>query len=68
MSKVTDIWGGTIIIEVWPKVVTITSDEERHCAYGCPSENVSTTMELDDDQTRELIKKLTKALNEMEGM
>ena len=68
MSKVTDIWGDTISIDVWPKVVTITSDEERHCAYGCPSEDVSTTMELDADQAHELIKKLKKALDEMEGM
>ena len=68
MSKVTDIWGDTISIDVWPKVVTITSDEERHCAYGCPSEDVSTTMELDAGRTRKLIKKLKKALDEMEGM
>lgn len=68
MTKVMDIWGDTISIDVWPKVVTITSDEERHCAYGCPSEDVSTTMELDADQTRELITELKRALDEMEDM
>ena len=68
MSKVTDIWGDTISIDVWPEVITITSDEERHCVYGCPSGDVSTTMELDADRTRKLIKKLKKALDEMEGM
>ena len=68
MSKVTDIWGDTISIDVWPKVVTITSDEERHCAHGCPSEDVSTTMEFDADTTRELITELKKALAEMEDM
>lgn len=68
MTKVMDIWGDTISIDVWPKVVTITSAEGRPCACGGPPEEVSTTMELDADQTRELIKKLKKALDEMEGM
>ena len=68
MRKMKDMWGDTISIDVWPKVVTITSDEGRPCAYGGPSEEVSTTMELDADQTRELIKKLKKALAEVEDM
>ncbi len=67
MSEMKDIWGDTISIDVWPKVVTITSAEGRPCAYGGTSEEVSTTMEFDADQTRKLIKKLKKALAEMEG-
>ena len=57
MSKMKDTWGDTILIGIQPGIVNIAFEERER----------SVSRELDADQTRELIKKLKKALDEMEG-
>ena len=63
MSKVMDLWEGTI--EVAPKARYVyLSCTERLPDGG----TVYTTMELDAALTRKLIKKLKKALDEVEDV
>ena len=62
-----DMWGGAIFIDAEPGMVGITFVEDSGLAWLDPG-NLSASMELDADQTRKLIKKLKKALNEMEVM
>lgn len=60
MSKMKDICGDTIYIKEMPGLVEVTFEDRvfgRH-----------TSMELDVSQTRKLIKKLKKALDEMGDM
>lgn len=63
MSKVMDLWGSTI--EVAPKARYVyLSCMERLPDGG----TVYTTMGLDADQTRKLIKKLKQVLDETEDV
>ena len=63
MSKVTDMWGDIIFIDTGHRSVNITFED----GYGL-REDPPFGMALDADQTRKLIKKLKKALDEMEDM
>ena len=58
MSKMKDTWGDTILIGIQPGIVSITFEERGR----------TVSRELDADRTRKLIKKLKKALDEMEVM
>ena len=62
-----DMWGGAIFIDAEADAVGITFVEDSGLAWADPG-CLSAAMELDADQTRKLIKKLKKALDEMEGM
>ena len=67
MSNVMDMWGDFIHIDAEPGMVGITFVEDSGLAWADPG-NLSASMELGAAQTRKLIKKLKKALDEMEGM
>ena len=60
MSKMKDTCGDTIYIKGMPGLVEVTFED--------PVFGRHTSMELDVSQTRKLIKKLKKALDEMEDM
>ena len=66
-SAMRDTWGGAIFIDAESDAVGITFVEDSGLAWADPW-NMSASMELDADQTRKLIKKLKKALYEMEVM
>ena len=66
-SAMRDTWGGAIFIDAEPSVVGITFVEDSGLPWADPG-NLSASVELDAALTRKLIKKLKKALDEMEGM
>ena len=66
-SAMRDMWGGAIFIDAEADAVGITFVEDSGLPWADPG-NLSASMELDADQTRKLIKKLKKALYEMEDM
>ena len=66
-SAMRDMWGGAIFIDAEPGMVGITFVEDSGLPWADPG-NLSASMELDAAQTRKLIKKLKKALGEMEVM
>ena len=66
-SAMRDMWGGAIFIDAEADAVGITFVEDSGLPWADPG-NLSASMELDADQTRKLIKKLKKALYEMEVM
>lgn len=67
MSNVKDLWGDFIHITAEPEIVSITCVERVPDGRGYVRDR-STMMDLDAAQTRKLIKKLKKALDEMEDM
>lgn len=62
MSKMKDMWDGTIEVKAEDGYVYVASTE-----WGLRDEATITYMKLDADLTRKLIKKLKKALAEVEG-
>ena len=66
-SAMQDMRGGAIYIDAESDAVGITFVEGSRLPWADPG-NMSASMELDAAQTRKLIKKLKKALDEMEVM
>ena len=66
-SAMRDMWGGAIYIDAESDAVGITFVEDSGLPWADPW-SMSASMELDAAQTRKLIKKLKKALDEMEVM
>ena len=62
MSKMEDIWGDTIEVDAEDGLVFVSFTESANASSR------EASMALDADMTRKLIKKLKKALAEVEDM
>ena len=68
MSKMTDMWGDMILIDAEPGIVSITFTERLPHTIEGDSWERSASMDLDAAQTLKLVKKLMRALDDMEDM